>query len=105
MICDTQKRGPSLIRPVLRQPLQGKYRLSRDGASLIRGNRQGMLLDLCGGNICGLPVTPEQLRAAFGAQDFSGFHDARGSLPQWRHLSVQASEDWYPREMGLQFTD
>jgi len=72
--------------------------LGIDGAALIRGNHQGMLLDLCGDNICGLPITPEQLRVAFSAhglesQEFTTADDQRRS---WRQLFAQVCEDWYP---------
>jgi hypothetical protein len=72
--------------------------LGIDGDQLIRGNHQGLLLDLCGDNICGLPITLEHLQAAFSARGLESqeFTTADDQCRSWRRLFSQVCEDWYP---------
>jgi len=74
------------------------HTLGIDGDQLIRGNHQGALLELCGDNICGLPITPEQLQTAFNARGFESkdFTTAEDQCRSWKRLFAQVCDDWYP---------
>lgn len=69
--------------------------LGIDGDYLVRGNHQSMLLELCEANICGLPITPEHLGAAFGARGFEPqtFVTADDQCRSWKRLFAPVCED------------
>jgi hypothetical protein len=69
--------------------------LGIDGDAQVRANHQGELLELCGGNLCHLPITAEQLEAAFKARGFesSGLVTADDLARSWEQLFREVCED------------
>jgi hypothetical protein len=63
-----------------------------DGGHLVRGNCQGLMLDLCGDNICNLAPSADELRATLAADGHSAEDvvTAARMRKSWRRLFAEA---------------